>query len=78
MARDAADRDRGHSLVQAVLQEQLERPLAEVDPLPERRWNTWDIAVFAVVDTVGNGPLTVGYGDSDGPGFHAPLGGFGR
>ena len=56
----------------------MEVPLAESDPPSGRRWNTWDIAVFAEVDTAGIGPMTVGHGDSDGPGFHASAGGFDR
>ena len=77
-ARDATDHGRGHSLVQAVLQEQVERPLAEADLPPGRRWSPWDIAISPVVDTGRIGPLTVGYGDSDDLGLRASAGGFGR
>ena len=57
---------------------QLERPLAEADLLPGRRWNPWEIAISPVVDTARIGPLTVGYGDSDDLGLRASAGGFGR
>ena len=50
-------------------------PLAESDPAPGRRWNTWEVAAVAEVETTGIGPLTVGYGDSDGPRFPASAGG---
>ena len=49
----------------------LEVPLAEVDPVPGRRWNLGTSPFRRVVDTARNGPLTVGYGDSDGRGFRA-------
>ena len=49
-------------------------PLAEPDPRPGRRWNPWDNTVFFTVDTARIGPLTVGYGDSDGPRFHGSAG----
>lgn len=53
-------------------------PLAEPDPPPGRRWNPWDNPFSFPVDTTGIGPLTVGYGDSDGPSFPAPAGAFAR
>ena len=53
-------------------------PLAESIRRSRRRWNPLDIADSCVVDTVGIGPLTVGHGDSDDPGFHASAGGFAR
>ena len=53
-------------------------PLAERIRPSGRRWSPWDIADSCVVDTAGIGPLTVEHGDSDGLGFHASAGGFGR
>ena len=55
-----------------------EVPLAAADPTPGRHWNPWEIASIRGVDTAGIGPLTVGYGDSDGPSFPASAGGFAR
>ena len=43
-----------------------EVPLAEADPGSGRSWNPQDIADSCVVDTAGNGPLTIGQGDFDG------------
>lgn len=52
----------------------MEAPLAESIRASGRRWNPLDIADSCVVDTAEIGPLTVGHGDSDDPGFHASVG----
>ena len=53
-------------------------PLPVADPPSGRRWTPWDNPSFFAVDTAGIGPLTVGYGDSDGPSSPASAGGFDR
>ena len=55
----AAGRDRGHPLVQAVLQERFKSPLAEAGPAPVRGWTSWDILPLSTVDTAKSSLLHV-------------------
>ena len=74
----AADRDRGHPLVPAVLRGRLKSPVAEPGGAPIRRWTSWDILPLSTVDAAKSSLLHIGYGDFDGAVFQASADEFGR